>query len=285
MPSREEKEVAQMFERTGGCLQLAGIYRVYLGKRQGLEVWIVDGARVAEEIYPGFVMGGNDQRYRFNPEGEIWIDNRIGVSELEYTIAHELVERQLMCREGWSYDKAHIQGGLAREQKMRADDRRLVAHHVADLPPASLGDVGESVQGRSCRLDLEGVYILPFRRVKNLSVWIVNGGRVRRGFDGDFCFAGHDLRYRFIPAKEIWLDSAMSCEEAHFSLVHELAERRRMEKTGNLDDAYVHALAKRLKERRRQTRLVEQHEKSLASVSYGVRDRGVKRKRCGERVV
>src|SRR5437762_1768231 len=111
--SYKNHPVRQLLHRQNGRLRLRDIYRVYLGKREGQEVWIVDGAKVCREIYPAFIMGGNDQRYRFNPPGEVWIDNRIAVEELSYTLAHELIERKLMKRNGMTYDEAHVSGGLS----------------------------------------------------------------------------------------------------------------------------------------------------------------------------
>ena len=68
--------------------QVSGIYRYYVGMKDGFEIWIVDGARIREAVYPEFLYGGNGQRYCFEPEKEIWIDNSISAEEYRYTLAH-----------------------------------------------------------------------------------------------------------------------------------------------------------------------------------------------------
>ena len=93
--------------KDSGSVQLSGFYRGRIGRRDGLDIWVVDGSKVAKDIYPEFIMGGNDQRYRFNPLNEVWIDDRLGCDELEYTVAHELLEVQLMREKRYTYDKAH----------------------------------------------------------------------------------------------------------------------------------------------------------------------------------
>ena len=87
--------------------RVSGIYRLHMGMREGFNVWIVDGAAVRRDLYPAFLYGGNPQRYPFIPHKEIWIDNAIAAEEFEYTLAHELLERSLMARQGMSYDDAH----------------------------------------------------------------------------------------------------------------------------------------------------------------------------------
>jgi hypothetical protein len=93
-----------------GCREkesIPGIYRYYWGKKNGYDVWIVDGYKVRHKIYNSFLYGGNEQRYPFNPKGEIWIDNALSCEEFEMTLIHEMNERHLMAKFGWTYLKAH----------------------------------------------------------------------------------------------------------------------------------------------------------------------------------
>jgi len=106
----------QKIERVYSHSDLAGIYRLKIGKRKGFDVWIVDGAKVRKELYTDFIFGGNDQRYKFIPPGEIWIDSTISVEELEFTIIHEILECELM-KQGLSYAKAHE---LAAQEELKA---------------------------------------------------------------------------------------------------------------------------------------------------------------------
>ena len=87
--------------------KVGGVYRYFYGKNGNYDIWIIDGNRVRQKIYKEFLYGGNEQRYIFNPKGEIWIDNAISSEEFDLTVAHELNERHLMAKFGWTYQAAH----------------------------------------------------------------------------------------------------------------------------------------------------------------------------------
>lgn len=251
MTVREGHQKCLALHRKGGAVRLAGVYRMFLGRRQGLNIWIVDGEKVCLELFPDFIMGGNDQRYRFNPPGDIWIDNRLGIEELEYTIAHELIERRMMRERGWSYERAHAQGGLSLERVMRQRDARRAAHRSA-------------------------IYRAYVGKRDGAEVWIVDGPRVRLELNPDFCFVTHDKKSKFVPKGEIWLDSAMSIEEAYYALRQARIERKLMLAGVRWPRVYECAQQQVLDERRRQARLAARHESALPCVSYGVRERGVR---------
>src|ERR1700690_2359391 len=98
--------------------RVSGVYRLHMGMREGFNVWIVDGEAGRRDVYPSFLYGGNPQRYPFIPQKEIWIDNAIAADEFEYTVAHEILERSLMSRQGMTYDDAHNRA-LKLERRMR----------------------------------------------------------------------------------------------------------------------------------------------------------------------
>jgi hypothetical protein len=80
----------------------------YVGRCTGLSVYIVDGERVRHEHDIDFTMGGNEAIYpKYVPKGEIWIDDALHPLDATATTFHEIVERDLMMRLGWSYDDAH----------------------------------------------------------------------------------------------------------------------------------------------------------------------------------
>lgn len=80
----------------------------YVGRCAGLSVYIVDGERVRNEHDIDFTCGGNEATYpAYVPAGEIWIDNVLLPLDATATAFHEIVERDLMMRLGWSYDDAH----------------------------------------------------------------------------------------------------------------------------------------------------------------------------------
>lgn len=259
-----------------GRVQLSGIYRLQTGMRQGQKIWIVDGEKVARTLFPDFIMGGNDQRYRFNPPDDVWIDNRLGIEEYLYTLEHELIERKLMRERGWSYDRAHAEG-LALEKVLRERDRRLSEKREAQMRKhETVIRAGTRRKHRVEPVSLVGIYRQFFGRRQGLNVWIVDGPKVRRDLYPDFCFGTHDYDLPFVPEGEVWLDSAMSVEEAYYALRTQLSERRLMAAGTGYDKAYDETMVATMNERMRQMHLVATHEAQLAPVEYGVRERGVK---------
>ena len=86
-------------------IKLENIYRVPMGTREGISIWIVDGYMVRKNIYPDFGFSGNDLAYHFIPPKEIWIDGQVSCEETEYSISTEMLERKSM-EKGKSYDDA-----------------------------------------------------------------------------------------------------------------------------------------------------------------------------------
>jgi hypothetical protein len=262
MMSCKRHPLCKQLYRNSGHARLNGFYRAYLGKRQGQEVWVIDGALVVSKLYPAFIMGGNDQRYRFNPVDEVWLDNRSGIEEFRYTLAHELIERMLMRQRGWSYSRAHGEG-IKLEKEMRDRDELLALKHERKVRASGFVLPG-------------GIYRQFLGNRKGLQVWIVDGPIVRRELHGDFSMGGNGLSDSFIPENEIWLDSAMNLEQVHYTLLQELEERKHMSKGKGYGEAYELGLVVLLDEMERQEKLARAHEKKLRPVRYGTRERGVK---------
>jgi hypothetical protein len=74
----------------------------------GLRVWLVDGPIVRRDYDIEFTDGGTDQRYKWLPCHEVWIENEGTTQEKKFVLLHELYEHRLMCR-GLAYDDAHQQ--------------------------------------------------------------------------------------------------------------------------------------------------------------------------------
>ena len=216
-----------------------GVYRYYYGKRDNLDIWIVDGYKVRHKIYKEFLYGGNDQRYCFNPPGEIWIDHAVSCEEFELTLAHELNERHLMAKFGWTYDKAH-DSSLAVELVMRRVSDSICRSHEAALNAVSPTDWSnrKEIPSLPDSIRLKGIYRVKVGVIDNVSIWIVDGYMVRKNVFPDFGFSGNDLVYHFIPPKEIWIDGQISCEEMEYSVAAELTERRLMQQGTSYSDAY-----------------------------------------------
>ena len=230
-------------EKRGKIATVKNVYRVYAGHKEGKDVWIVDGLIVRRYIFNEFLYGGNNERYTFVPRNEIWIDNAISAEEYKYTLAHELNERNLMAKQGLSYDDAH-DSSLALERRMRLSDREYSIKHEEMLPPVSPTDCDNLKEITSLKdsIQLKNIYRQFIYTKNNISVWIVDGAVVRRDIFPDFGLSGNDLAYHFIPKNEIWIDSQISCEETEFSILSELKEREFIVNGMSYDDAYTHAL-------------------------------------------
>ena len=220
-----------------------GIYRFYVGKKNGLDVWIVDGYKVRHKIYKEFLYGGNGQRYCFNPPAEIWIDHAVSCEEYELTLAHELNERHLMAKFGWTYDRSH-DSSLAVELVMRHNFESICRSHEASLPPVAPTDWNnrKEISNLPDSLKLSGIYRIPVGLRDGITIWIVDGYQVRKNIFPDFGFSGNDLVYHFIPANEIWIDGQITCEEMEYSIAAEQMERRLMHQGSSYSDAYEAAV-------------------------------------------
>ncbi|MGA7159662.1 MAG: hypothetical protein WBZ48_01585, partial [Bacteroidota bacterium] len=223
--------------------RVGGIYRLDAGTRGGFNVWIIDGDEVRRDIYPAYLYGGNPQRYPFIPRNEIWIDNAIAAEEFEYTVAHELLERSLMARQGMSYDDAHNRA-LELERTMRRADDSVSHAHEQKLPRVSPTDCDgiKEIAELPDSIVLHNIYRVPLGSRGGISIWIVDGAAVRRDIYPDFGLSDNDLACHFIPSKEIWIDGQISCEETEFSIKTELFERGLMAKGIPYDDAYEQAI-------------------------------------------
>lgn len=269
-------QVRRLLRNPPGVVKLENIYRIRLGRSQGQVIWVVDGGRVHQLLYPYFLAGGNDQRYRYTPEFEVWIDSRMGLSELRYTILHELLERKLMRERGWTYDRAH-DVAIAVEEKARLRDERISARKE-DQATARWSRLWRKSALKLGSAKRHSIYRAFYGTVRGMKVWLVDGTEVRRMLDGNYLYSGHDLAAKYIPPGEIWLDIHHSCGEGWYSLVGALAERRAMVDGHPPRVAGTIGLVAQWRERRRQEVLVRKHEVDLPPVRYGCRERGQKKR-------
>lgn len=246
-----------------GCRQPAtvdGVYRNFRGEENGYRIWFVDGDVVRMKLYKEYLYGGNEQRYLFNPKGEIWIDNAVSCEEFPMTLAHELNERHLMAKFGWTYDKAH-DSSLAVEVVMRREFEKICRAHEDSLPkmPVTDFDNTKEIKDIPDSVKLQNIYRVPLGVREGISVWIVDGYLVRKNIYPDFGNSGNDLAYHFIPTKEVWIDGQISAEETEYSIATELMERDLMLKGKSYDDAYEAAIAADSTARAKMNELVRKH--------------------------
>lgn len=240
--------------------KVGGVYRYYMGKKDNYDIWIVDGNQVRLKIFSSFLYGGNEQRYPFNPNGEIWIDNAISCEEYWLTVAHELNERHLMAKFGWTYIAAH-DSSLSLEQSIRHKNELICRTHEASLGKVSPTDYSniKEIQTIPDSIQIQNIYRVPVGTREGIAIWIVDGYMVRKNIYPDFGFSGNDQSYHFIPGNEIWIDGQVSCEETEYSIATELKERQLMEKGESYDDAYSGAIDITLKNREEMVKLAGSH--------------------------
>jgi len=223
--------------------EISNIYRFHYGDYKGYDVWVVDGNKIREKIFNEFVYGGNDERYIFVPQNEIWIDNSISVTEFQTTLEHEITERTLMKLSGMTYFDAH-DSALKVERKMRIDYQSQSIKFENSLPFVSPIDCDSTQEIDSLpeKIKLKNIYKIFCKEKDSLKIWIVDGFNIRRDIFPDFGFSGNDLAYYFIPKNEIWIDSEISCEEMEYSILLEINERKFISSGKIYDDAYSNAL-------------------------------------------
>jgi hypothetical protein len=247
-----------------GCAdkKVGGVYRCYMGKQDNFDIWIVNGNQVRLKIFSSFLYGGNEQRYPFNPKGEIWIDNAISCEEYYLTLEHELNERHLMAKFGWTYIAAH-DSSLSLEQVIRHSNEEVCRAHEAFLKKVSVTDYSniKEIKGIPDSIQLQNIYRVPVDTREGISIWIVDGYMVRKNIYPDFGFSGNDLSYHFIPSKEIWIDGQVSCDETEYSIATEMAERKGIAAGKSYDDAYSDAIDMTMLKRQAMDRRASAHYK------------------------
>ena len=171
------------------CNKVGGIYRYFWGNKDNYSIWIIDGNRVRQKIYKEWLYGGNEQRYVFNPKGEIWIDNAISSEEFDLTVAHELNERHLMAKYGWEYETAH-DSSLSLELIIRHKNEEICRAHEASLKKTGVTDSYNIKEIKSLKdsIQLQNIYRIPMGTRDSISIWVVDGYLVRKNIYPDFGF-------------------------------------------------------------------------------------------------
>lgn len=113
------------------------------------------------------------------------------------------------------------------------------------------------------KVNIKGVYLLKLGSKKGLTVWLVNGSKIRRDIYPDFVFGGNDKRYAFIPPKEIWIDGDVSVYELEFTTEHEIHERNLMARGMSYEAAHREALKVEREARLRADKEIYTHVKNL----------------------
>lgn len=183
-----------------------------------INIYIVDGEYVRNNINSEFTNYGQHYRFPFIPTDEIWLDKEYGRAEKEAFIAHAIKERELMVN-GLGYTDAYI--------KSRKDEAPYRERESGGVKKKLLQvtDTG-------------------------LSVWLVDGKKVRSNYSLDFTQGGHDRVYDFIPRHEVWIDDDLSLGERPAVILHEINENILMSKGMPYLPAHKRSSLKELRYRR-----------------------------------
>ena len=99
------------------------VYVGNLGSFGDVDVCIVNGEVVRNLYFIDFTEGGHHFVYDFVPVNEVWLDNDLNPSEMDFVLLHEMHERFLMSQ-GMDYSHAH-RSSSAIEYKCRRDPKKL----------------------------------------------------------------------------------------------------------------------------------------------------------------
>lgn len=181
-----------------------------LGRRGKIMIWLVDGRRIRSKLDEEFTNYGQHFRFPFIPEDEFWLDREAVPNERKFFLDHLLVEWRLQ-KAGYSYSYA---AGKA-NRKERAERKKS-----KDL---------KKIKDKDGRLVHAKVHCRLIKKIHDgLTVWLVHGRLVRSAFDIEFTEGGHDLVYRYVPKKEVWIDNDVVASERLYVILHELYERSLM---------------------------------------------------------
>ncbi len=88
-----------------------------------------------------------------------------------------------------------------------------------------------------------------------LSVWLVDGEKIRKDIDENFVEYDHHARFRFIPSDEIWIDQETNEDERAYFLENVSMERKFMNEGMSLGEAVEKADKIEARERRESPRI------------------------------
>lgn len=112
--------------------------------------------------------------------------------------------------------------------------------------------------------EITGFKIKKVGRRGNISIWIVDGKKIRSELDEEFTNFGQHFRYKYIPKNEFWLDREASPNERIYFIDHLLVENKYMKEGATYEKATTIADAIEMAERYKSKDYV----KDLAQTGY-----------------
>jgi hypothetical protein len=200
-------------------------YLAHLGRfpRQAGSVvaHLVDGEWIRNHVDIDFTNGAHHLVRSYIPSDEVWVDREApNAGELDFLVRHQVRQRELMLA-GTPYLRALSSCNRIERRERRAAWRRPLPTGAAArerVRKERMGTIGDD------------------------ELWLVDGRAVRDLFDPNFTEGGHQLRHRFIPRREIWIDDALVVSERHYVIAHEAHEVDLMRGGMSYDHAHDRAL-------------------------------------------
>ncbi|MEK7158954.1 MAG: hypothetical protein AAB575_03515 [Patescibacteria group bacterium] len=166
---------------------------------------LVDGFKIRNTIDVDFSVIGDHRVYPYIEKGEVWFD-RAFIKEKNFFI--KLFKNRLLLMKKYGYERAKE---ILRTQTNSTAQKKIKRKII--------------------------------KKEKNLTIYLVDGARVRKTLDPSFCFGGHWKVYKYIPKNEIWIDNATLPKERKYVIVHETYELKLMKKGMNYNNAHDFATA------------------------------------------
>jgi hypothetical protein len=167
------------------------------------EVYLVDATKVREtsKNHDDFSHVGTHVTYPWVPDREVWIADTIPERERKFLIKNGVAQYEAK-RKGIKDWYGHAVE-LERQERAKVDGYEFVGKHKQD-----------EVEVRS------KVYC----KIADVTVWLVDGRKVRDVYRTNFVCGGNAGPYPWIPEKEIWIEKDMPEKEIIITSLHEYVE-------------------------------------------------------------
>jgi len=154
-------------------------------------IWIMNGKYIRDHIDPNFTNFADHTEKKYIPNREIWLDVDCSEKEYQYYI-NEILEKIRLLNKGVSRDKALYQAATLGKRQRSVEPSRLIKRRI--------GKIGDVILYKVLGKSIRNIYPL-------------------------FTQGGHDLRYKFIPNKTIYIDNSLKKIEESIVIIHEFFER------------------------------------------------------------
>jgi len=170
--------------------------QAHLGNIDGYDIYLVDGRIVRNTIFIDFTVGGSTNIYYWIPENEILIDSNVPKEERPIFIKR-FIMLENACKKG--KNAAEV---LLEIYKKESIYRKKISPTKRVNPKFST-------------------------KIGSISIYLVSGRDVRDHLDVEFCCAGNDCAYSYLPKETLWFDTDFSKELIPL-LFHEMVERNKV---------------------------------------------------------